>query len=243
MQPKPAVSQPLCLVVDIGGLPAAAVMLAPAPAAGTADGAHALQVQLAAVFPDMEQSEGVAAALLSYALAQLRADGATTALQQGNTRLLPALAAVGALTPGAPAPSSAPDAPLLTLSAAALEGDSAPAGAAAQQPALLEHSLRFAPGVGLDGLAAALAGSMQDLSAAAPTDAATAAAAHGVLHAARRISQQWQAAAAGGGGPSRAGSETAAAAEVLAEVSAVVAGFMEAAGYSSERLGCGVAVL
>lgn len=224
--------RPLCFIVDIGGFPAAALLLQAAPGpAGRPEGE--LQLLLAAVFPEMEQAASVMAALASYALQQLLAYGTPLSLQQGNVLVLPVLQRVAGRAPGEPPASGSPAAPLLRIAAApsSMEG-------------WLRHSVQFAPGLSMDALALAVAGHMQDLSdpsqslapfpvadngAYADADPAPdPASVQAVLHAARRLSQAWQEAA-----PSGAAEESAAA-ELYGEVAATVAGFMEAAGFPGE---------
>jgi 3-oxoacyl-(acyl-carrier-protein) synthase len=233
---------PLCFVAEIGGYPAAALLLQPAEQAAEEQPARQaagqqgreLQLLLAAVFPEMQERAQVLAALLSYTLQQLVADGATLTVQQGSLLVLPALHRLApAAFDGLPASAVTGDAsaPLLSIA-------SSPFGAAADPAQLswLLYRTQFAPGMSLDGFVLAVSAHMQEFSAsphtsitplaAAPPDAAAVAA---VVRAARRISQAWQDA-----GPAGAGAEEAAAEELVGEVTAVVTGFMDAAGFPTE---------
>lgn len=266
LPPATGDAPPLCFVAEIGGAPAAALLLQPAEEAPAAAAApepqqgRVLQVLLAAAFPGLDQCAEVMGALLSYALCQLVADGATAALQQGNLLLLPGMQLLAPVAVELPA-SEAVDAPVLTIAASEFtEDDSAGSGGSGEgtdaepeqrqeQPtaAWQQHSVCFEPGASLDGLASCVAAYLYELSdthqpfldAQGPTDDASAPppedadAVAAVLRTARRISRQWQAAAA----PAATGAaaEAAAAADVFADVSAVVQGFLDAAGFDSER--------
>lgn len=233
---------PLCFVAEIGGCPAAALLLQPVGGAAETQLARQpagqqgrqLQLLLAAVFPEMQERAQVLAALVTYALQQLVADGAPLTVQQGALLVLPALQRLAAAAFDGMPPSAAsadPSMPLLTVA-------TSPFGTAADpaQVSWLLHRTQFAPGLSLDGFVLAVSAHMQEFSAspqtsitalaAAPPDAAAVAA---VVQAARRISQAWQDA-----GPAGAGAEEAAAEELVGEVTAVVAGFMDAAGFPSE---------
>jgi hypothetical protein len=223
--------QPLCWVAEIGGYPAAALMLQPAAQQQHKHGriGQVLEVLLAAVFPEMEQSAEVFAALASYALQQLLADSSVAEVVQGNLLLLPAMQRQAADASGASPASGAPGALLLRFTSSS------------PQQQWLRRSLKYAAGCSLDLLASAVAAHMQDLAAgnpdasgaaaagnlaAASADAASVAA---VVRAARRLSSMWT------DGPAASpGAEEAAAEELFADATAVVTGFMEAAGFPSE---------
>lgn len=233
---------PLCFVAEIGGYPAAALLLQPSEQAAAAQPVRQaagqqgreLQLLLAAVFPEMQERAQVLAALVSYVMQQLVADGTTLSVQQGGLLVLPALHRLApAVFDGLPASAVTPDPAALLLSVATSPFSTA--GDLAQMSWLL-HRTQFAPGLSLDGFVLAVSAHMQEFSAspntsitplaAVPPDAAAVAA---VVRAARRISQAWQDAAAVG-----TGAEEAAAEELIGEVTAVVTGFMDAAGFPSE---------
>lgn len=232
---------PLCFVAEIGGYPAAALLLQPVADSTTeqlggqpARQGRQLQLLLAAVFPEMQERAQVLAALTNYAQQQLAADGTTLEVLQGALLVLPALHRLApAVFDGAPANAVSADAsaPLFAIA-------SSPFATAldAIQASWLLHRIEHAPGLSLDGFVLAVSAHMQEFSAsplpaiaplaAAPPDAAAVAA---VVRAARRISQAWQDA-----GPAGAGAEEAAAEELVGEVMAVVTGFLDAAGFPSE---------
>lgn len=276
---------PVCFVAEIGGCPAAVLMLQPQqqrqgtpPWPGRAQqgqrGAgpppQELALLMAALFPDADrdQSAGLFMALASYTLQQLLAAGRPAAVRQGNL-LLQQLARAGS-SPGLSRMGSASLADTLLLRVAV-----APAAAGWQQ-----LGLEFAAGHSLDSLALAVAAHMQELGvepgsapgsrpdsrrasraasrggsrpgtaaepAAGPGGLSTASSAESgsllsqqsvdtVVKAARRLSALWQR-------PTEAplsvaaalGAEEAAAEELLVDAAGVVTGYMEAAGFDSER--------
>ena len=237
--------QPLCWVAEIGGYPAAALMMQPADQQQPKQGrqGQVLEVLLAAVFPDMDQSAEVFAALASYALQQLLADRGVAEVAQGNLLLLPAMQRHAATdASGAPPASGAPGALLLRFTSSISSTDRG------LQQQWQQRSLAYAAGCSLDLLASAVTAHMQDLAAGGPDggpDAAAAASAGmsaaaaadaasvaAVVKAARRLSSLWT------DGPAASpGAEEAAAEELFADATAVVTGFMEAAGFPSE---CGL---
>jgi hypothetical protein len=210
-----------------------------------------LEVQLAAVFPGMQQAAEVFAALASAALELLAASafhagGGGAALRQGGLALLPAMAAAasdddfcdsgGSGSPAGLLLEVGPEPPLL--------------GGGGGEAGWRRCMLRFAPGCSLGALAAAVAASMVELSAAPPppstappTRQVSAAAAAATAEACGRRSSV-AAVVAGArrlsvlrleAGPACAAEEEAEAEGLLEEAMAVVEGYMEAAGYDSER--------
>ena len=268
---------PLSFVADICGCPAAALVLQPAAAAppsteqrrrlqarqgaGAPSALLELQVVFAAVFPEMDQSAEVVAALASYALLQLMVANRPVEVQQGNLLLLPAMqrqagkrgSAAAHLEPPA---SGAPTAVLLHthLEPATMAATSA---RAAMQ---WQHStLEFAPGGSLDLLAASVAADMVDLATPALAAAPSAPAPAPLplpLSTSSTVgnpgSEQAPAAAdpeacrlsLSGALPDSLAAETGEEGDeeggehLDGSVAAVVIGFMEAAGFSSEQTGC-----
>lgn len=163
---------PLCFVAEIGGCPAAVLMLQPQqqrqgtpPWPGRAQQAQRgagqppreLALLMAALFPDMEreQSAGLFMALASYTLQQLLAAGRPAAVRQGN--LLLQQLARGGSGAGLSRMGSSSLADMLMLRVV-----SAPAGGAAAA-SWQHHSLEFAPAHSLDSMALAVAAHMQEL--------------------------------------------------------------------------------
>ena len=220
-------------------------MLQPAAQQQQGQQGEVLEVLLAAVFPEMEQSAEVFAALASYALQQLLASSSVAEVVQGNLLLLPAMQRQAADASGPPPASGAPEALLLRCTSSTCSTGSGP------QQQWQPRSLRYAAGCSLDLLASAVAAHMQDLAAGSPDgpDAAAAATAGtsaaaaadaasvaAVVKAARRLSSMWT-----DGPAAAAGAEEAAAEELFADATAVVTGFMEAAGFPSECRGAAAA--
>ena len=77
-------------------------MLQPAAQQQQGQQGEVLEVLLAAVFPEMEQSAEVFAALASYALQQLLASSSVAEVVQGNLLLLPAMQRQAADASGPP---------------------------------------------------------------------------------------------------------------------------------------------
>ena len=293
------VTQRLCFVAEIAGLPVAVLLLQPAAAAQQQRRRHIgegpqpgslvpdaaaceLVIQLAALFPEMasEQCAGVFAALASYTLHQLLAEGRAAVIRQGNLLLQQSHSKTDSRLSGSSTWGRAgADAPLLRVAAAPYEDASAELKAPDTPPLLEEHTIQFAPGHSFDSLAFAVAVRMRDLDAAEPAAHAAVRVRNGaalppiqsptataplgaapnttlnsasattslnpsiiaVVNGARRLSSMFlQPAELSSSGSSNAATAAAAAVaaaaaeELLADVTAVVEGFMEAAGFASE---------
>ncbi|KAL4457259.1 hypothetical protein ABPG75_012124 [Micractinium tetrahymenae] len=178
-QPKPAGEHgPLCFVAEIGGCPAAVLMLQPQqarqatpPWPGRAQQAQRaptpppqdLSLLMAAMFPEMDRDQcaGLFMALASYTLQQLLAAGRPAAVRQGNL-LLQQLARAGSGA-GLSRMGSASLADMLLLRVVSAPAGSASGGADTAAARWQQHSLEFASGHSLDSMAVAVAAHMQEL--------------------------------------------------------------------------------